>query len=215
MCRVRSSSLTVSSSTVTTTTTPTTTIAVSRVTTTASSAAATSDAVADANQGMAALENNSASVTASTTDAGSNYHAAYAAPSSVTSTASTSAAASVASTSSATSSSSGGSGTGRMNSGSKFGAAWPNGGWASQGDADYIGNYVGSRTSWYYTWSPSNIVSILLYYPSSQAETISNRLQQTRSAWSSCRCSGVLVRSLIGVRSSPAGLLSRTRCSSM
>ncbi|ORX39964.1 glycosyl hydrolase catalytic core-domain-containing protein [Kockovaella imperatae] len=45
------------------------------------------------------------------------------------------------------------------NQGSKFGAAWPNGNWAQSTDPNYVGNYIGSRTAWYYTWSPSNVGS--------------------------------------------------------
>lgn len=37
---------------------------------------------------------------------------------------------------------------------SKMGLAWPNGNWAGSGSSDYIGNYIGSKSSWYYTWSP-------------------------------------------------------------
>jgi hypothetical protein len=49
--------------------------------------------------------------------------------------------------------------SGSVNSGSKFGAAWPNGNWASSTDPDYIGNYIGTQTSWYYTWSPYSVGS--------------------------------------------------------
>jgi hypothetical protein len=53
-----------------------------------------------------------------------------------------------------------GGGTGGwLNTGSKLGSAWPNGNWAGVGQSDYIGNYVGSKTSWYYTWSPWPVVS--------------------------------------------------------
>lgn len=44
---------------------------------------------------------------------------------------------------------------GSANVGSKLGAAWPNGDWSGPDTSSYIGNYVGARTSWYYTWSPS------------------------------------------------------------
>ncbi|BEJ14428.1 hypothetical protein CspHIS471_0401950 [Cutaneotrichosporon sp. HIS471] len=39
--------------------------------------------------------------------------------------------------------------------GSKLGAAWPNGDWTGADQPGWIGNFVGQRTSWYYTWSPS------------------------------------------------------------
>ena len=48
---------------------------------------------------------------------------------------------------------------GWTNTGSKFGAGWPNGNWAQSSDPNYIGNYIGSRTAWYYTWSPDNVGS--------------------------------------------------------
>ncbi|KAI5451735.1 hypothetical protein NCC49_001382 [Naganishia albida] len=35
-----------------------------------------------------------------------------------------------------------------------FGLAWPNGDWESEGQPGYVGQYVGDRTGWYYTWSP-------------------------------------------------------------
>ncbi|WVQ71795.1 hypothetical protein IAR50_001337 [Cryptococcus sp. DSM 104548] len=44
-------------------------------------------------------------------------------------------------------------------SGSKFGLAWPNGNWAESTSPDYIGNYVGTKTTWYYTWSPFSVGS--------------------------------------------------------
>ncbi|EIW69392.1 hypothetical protein TREMEDRAFT_38998 [Tremella mesenterica DSM 1558] len=44
-------------------------------------------------------------------------------------------------------------------SGPKFGLAWPNGNWAGSSDSNYIGNYIGSKTSWYYTWSPFSVSS--------------------------------------------------------
>ncbi|KAK4686425.1 hypothetical protein P7C73_g3703, partial [Tremellales sp. Uapishka_1] len=43
--------------------------------------------------------------------------------------------------------------------GSKFGLGWPNGNWADSGSADYVGNYIGSKSKWYYTWSPDNVGS--------------------------------------------------------
>lgn len=43
------------------------------------------------------------------------------------------------------------------NSHGKLGNAWPNGNWDDQGSAGWIGNYVGSKASWYYTWSPHNV----------------------------------------------------------
>jgi len=46
---------------------------------------------------------------------------------------------------------------GSVNAGSKLGLGWPNGNFASPSDPDYIGNYVGSKSSWYYTWSPDNV----------------------------------------------------------
>jgi len=49
--------------------------------------------------------------------------------------------------------------SGWTNTNSKFGAAWPNGNWASPSDPDYVGNYIGTRTSWYYTWSPFSVSS--------------------------------------------------------
>jgi len=49
---------------------------------------------------------------------------------------------------------SGSTASGWTNSHSKFGAAWPNGNWPTPSDPDYIGNYIGKRTAWYYTWSP-------------------------------------------------------------
>ncbi|WVR05287.1 hypothetical protein IAU60_002300 [Kwoniella sp. DSM 27419] len=48
---------------------------------------------------------------------------------------------------------------GWANAGSKFGLAWPNGNWASSTDSNYIGNYIGSKSSWYYTWSPFSVGS--------------------------------------------------------
>lgn len=48
---------------------------------------------------------------------------------------------------------------GWSNAGDKYGMAWPNGDWSTQGQSDYIGNYIGSRASWYYTWSPHSVVS--------------------------------------------------------
>lgn len=47
-----------------------------------------------------------------------------------------------------------GGGSGWANSGSKLGIAWPNGDWAQPQDPNYIANYIGSKASWYYTWSP-------------------------------------------------------------
>ena len=52
-----------------------------------------------------------------------------------------------------------GGGSGWANTGSKLGAAWPNGDWALPGDANYIANYIGSKTSWYYTWCPTPVAS--------------------------------------------------------
>ncbi|OCF36500.1 hypothetical protein I316_01749 [Kwoniella heveanensis BCC8398] len=43
---------------------------------------------------------------------------------------------------------------GSVNVGSKLGLAWPNGDWAQSGDPNYVGNYIGLKSSWYYTWSP-------------------------------------------------------------
>ncbi|AAW41614.1 hypothetical protein CNBB2240 [Cryptococcus deneoformans B-3501A] len=51
------------------------------------------------------------------------------------------------------------SGGGSVNVGSKFGLAWPNGDWAASTDPNYIGNYIGSKASWYYTWSPFSVGS--------------------------------------------------------
>ncbi|GMK58863.1 hypothetical protein CspeluHIS016_0603050 [Cutaneotrichosporon spelunceum] len=48
----------------------------------------------------------------------------------------------------------GGANGGTSNTGSKLGAAWPNGDWTGPDQPGWIGNYVGQRTSWYYTWSP-------------------------------------------------------------
>ncbi|KIR54298.1 hypothetical protein I315_03357 [Cryptococcus gattii Ru294] len=50
-------------------------------------------------------------------------------------------------------------GGGSKNVGSKFGLAWPNGDWASSTDPNYIGNYIGDKASWYYTWSPFSVGS--------------------------------------------------------
>lgn len=47
---------------------------------------------------------------------------------------------------------------GWTNSGSKLGLAWPNGNWDAAGSPGYVGNYIGSKSSWYYTWSPWNVV---------------------------------------------------------
>ncbi|RSH94036.1 hypothetical protein EHS25_006690 [Saitozyma podzolica] len=82
----------------------------------------------------------------------------YASPSSAASSAAPAAQSSAAASSS---SSSGGSGStgGWTNSGSKFGLGWPNGNYASSGSSDYIGNYIGSKSAWYYTWSPFNVGS--------------------------------------------------------
>ncbi|WVF72087.1 hypothetical protein IAT40_006899 [Kwoniella sp. CBS 6097] len=43
---------------------------------------------------------------------------------------------------------------GSVNVGSPVGLAWPNGDWAQSGDPNYVGNYIGNKVSWYYTWSP-------------------------------------------------------------
>lgn len=43
------------------------------------------------------------------------------------------------------------------NSHGKLGNAWPNGNWDDPGSSGWIGNYVGSKASWYYTWSPHNV----------------------------------------------------------
>ncbi|WVW82976.1 hypothetical protein I302_104992 [Kwoniella bestiolae CBS 10118] len=43
---------------------------------------------------------------------------------------------------------------GSKNSGSKLGIAWPNGDWEQPGQPNYVGNYIGNKASWYYTWSP-------------------------------------------------------------
>lgn len=51
-------------------------------------------------------------------------------------------------------------GGGSKNVGSKLGLAWPNGDWASSTDPNYIGNYIGDKVSWYYTWSPFSVVSL-------------------------------------------------------
>ena len=48
---------------------------------------------------------------------------------------------------------------GSKNQGSKMGSAWPNGDWAQPSDPNYFGNYIGSKTAWYYTWSPFNVGS--------------------------------------------------------
>ncbi|WWD16021.1 hypothetical protein CI109_100446 [Kwoniella shandongensis] len=64
-----------------------------------------------------------------------------------------------AATSAVSSSSSSISSGGWVNAGSKLGAAWPNGDWAQSTDPNYIGNYIGQRTAWYYTWSPFSVSS--------------------------------------------------------
>ncbi|OXB38951.1 hypothetical protein LQV05_004067 [Cryptococcus neoformans] len=51
------------------------------------------------------------------------------------------------------------SGGGSVNVGSKLGLAWPNGDWAGSNDPNYIGNYIGDKSSWYYTWSPFDVPS--------------------------------------------------------
>lgn len=43
---------------------------------------------------------------------------------------------------------------GSINVGSKVGAAWPNGDFTPPDQPGWIGNFVGSKTSWYYSWSP-------------------------------------------------------------
>lgn len=43
--------------------------------------------------------------------------------------------------------------------GRKFGLAWPNGNWAQAGDPNYVDNYIGSKTGWYYTWSSWSVGS--------------------------------------------------------
>lgn len=53
--------------------------------------------------------------------------------------------------------SNGGAGSTGKNAGSKLGLAWPNGDWWTPDQPDYIGNYVGSKTSWYYTWAPGSV----------------------------------------------------------
>lgn len=53
----------------------------------------------------------------------------------------------------------GGSDTSGTNAGSKFGLGWPNGNWATSGEPSYVGNYIGSKSSWYYTWNPTSIGS--------------------------------------------------------
>ncbi|KAK1924870.1 glycosyl hydrolase catalytic core-domain-containing protein [Papiliotrema laurentii] len=53
-----------------------------------------------------------------------------------------------------------GGGSGTTNAGSKLGIAWPNGDWAQPSDPNYIKNYIGTKSSWYYTWSPFSVASI-------------------------------------------------------
>lgn len=148
MCRVRTSSLTPSSSTTVRAAAPTTALSTTPAAETpTTSTTATSTAVT---QAAAAAEDDSPAAASSSPANNANYAS--------TSSADTPAAhqsSAVASTSSY----SGGGASGWANPGSKLGAAWPNGDWASAGDADYIGNYIGSKTSWYYTWSPHSIVS--------------------------------------------------------
>ncbi|KAI9637835.1 glycosyl hydrolase catalytic core-domain-containing protein [Dioszegia hungarica] len=55
--------------------------------------------------------------------------------------------------------SSGGAWGGWTNVHSKLGNAWPNGDWAGKDQPDYVGNYIGSKASWYYTWSPHAVGS--------------------------------------------------------
>lgn len=52
-----------------------------------------------------------------------------------------------------------GGGSGWANTGSKLGMAWPNGDWAQASDPNYVKNYIGSKASWYYTWSPFSVGS--------------------------------------------------------
>lgn len=74
-----------------------------------------------------------------------------------TEAASTEAASAVTTASSSSSTAGAASSGGTTNVGSKFGAAWPNGDYASSSDPNYIGNYIGSKTSWYYTWAASSV----------------------------------------------------------
>lgn len=53
----------------------------------------------------------------------------------------------------------GGNWGGSKNVGSKLGHAWPNGDWAQANDPNNVGNYIGSKASWYYTWSPFSVGS--------------------------------------------------------
>lgn len=53
----------------------------------------------------------------------------------------------------------GGGGGGWTNTGAKLGIAWPNGDWAQPSDPNYVTNYIGSKTAWYYTWSPFSVGS--------------------------------------------------------
>lgn len=48
---------------------------------------------------------------------------------------------------------------GWKNTGSKLGIAWPNGDYWGEHDPQYITNYIGSKSSWYYTWSSFNVKS--------------------------------------------------------
>jgi len=52
-----------------------------------------------------------------------------------------------------------GGGSGWANTGAKLGMAWPNGNWAGVNDPNYVKNYIGSKSSWYYTWSPFSVGS--------------------------------------------------------
>ncbi|WWC61000.1 uncharacterized protein I303_103577 [Kwoniella dejecticola CBS 10117] len=78
-----------------------------------------------------------------------------AAPSSAA--AQSSSAAPAASSAASTPSYSGGANGGSVNVGSKLGIAWPNGDWEKQGAPNWIGNYIGNKASWYYTWSPFSV----------------------------------------------------------
>lgn len=48
---------------------------------------------------------------------------------------------------------------GTKNVGSKMGLAWPNGEWTPEGEPGYLGNYIGTKTSWLYTWGPDPLKS--------------------------------------------------------
>jgi len=194
MCRVRGSSLAPSS--VTTTVTPTSTVVAASESMTAAPTTTSTPAaaVSSSSDGAAYVEALAAS-SSTTTEAAATYNAAaYAAPSAATASATTSSA----SVAAAVSTSSGG-GNG------KLGAAWPNGDWASPSDPDYIGNYIGSKTNWYYTWSPFNVVSER--FPSDRIRSDGrNREPAMRKVWSSCLCFGDRIRYRTSGLSSPSGL---------